>query len=89
MRSGPGLEATVDCFAFQLGMRLTEIGPLYDWPNKTVIPRSKMPHPRPSRRQIADRGRSLTGSCNYSRACGKALAAVAVRRNYSVAVKLQ
>jgi hypothetical protein len=25
---------------------LTEIGPLYDWPNKTVIPRSKMPHPR-------------------------------------------
>jgi hypothetical protein len=31
------------CFSFQLGTRLAEIGPLYDWPNESVILLSKMP----------------------------------------------
>jgi hypothetical protein len=59
MRSGPGLEATTNYFAFQLGMRLTEIGPLYDWLNKTVIPRSNMPHPCSNRGQFAGFGTFL------------------------------
>jgi hypothetical protein len=37
MRSGPGPEATIEYFAVQLGMWLTEMGPLYDWPNESVI----------------------------------------------------
>jgi hypothetical protein len=37
MRSGSGPEATLMVFAIQLGMWLTEIGPLYDWPNESVI----------------------------------------------------
>jgi hypothetical protein len=37
MRSGSGPEATVEFFSFQLGTRLTEIGPLYDPPNESVI----------------------------------------------------
>ncbi len=27
----------MECFSFQLGMRLSEIGPLYDRPNESVI----------------------------------------------------
>ena len=36
-RSGPGLEATSYCFAGQLGMCLSEIGPHYDSLNERVI----------------------------------------------------
>jgi hypothetical protein len=45
MRSEPGPEATVFCFARQLGTRLTELGPHYDSINESVTLRSKMPQP--------------------------------------------
>jgi hypothetical protein len=51
MRSGPGPEATVDCFAVQLGVCWAEMGPHYDSLNESVIPvvknaAPKTPHPR-------------------------------------------
>jgi hypothetical protein len=78
MRTGSGPEATVYCFSFQLGMWLTEIGLLYDWPNKTVILLSKMPHPVRSRKKVV--------ASKPGRACrlgvGKALADASLRRDH-------
>ncbi len=46
MRSEPGPEATVDCFAVQLGVCWAEMGPHYDSLNESVIPVVKNAAPK-------------------------------------------
>jgi len=84
MRSGSGPEATIYYFSFQLGMWLTEIGPLYDWPNKTVILLVENAAPRRSDEKVIDSEPvvRLRGSC------AKALADASLRRDHECRVKL-
>jgi hypothetical protein len=71
------------CFSFQLGTRLAEIGPLYDWPNESVILLSKMPQAA-----VSDPNRQVAGTHRAAKGRGKALAAASVRRDHEQEVKL-
>ncbi len=74
MRSGPGPEATVGVLPAQLGMCLTEMGPLYDWPNESVI--LYVENAALNRFWFAAAGR-------------KPLARASVRRDHELTVKFQ
>jgi hypothetical protein len=63
-------------------MCLTEMGPLYDWPNESVIPSSKIAAPGAADRQTRF---LVTGRQDL----GKPLAGGALRRDHEVSVKLQ
>ena len=84
MRSGSGPEATVNCFSFQLGMWLTEIGPLYDWPNKTVILLVENAAPR----RLRGKQHRFCIDRPVARSCAKALADASLRRDHEWRVKL-
>jgi hypothetical protein len=84
MQSGSGPEATIHCFSFQLGMSLTEIGPLYDRPNESVILRVENAAPYVFDAETEHVARRCGG---WNRR-GKALAAAAVRRDHEWMVKL-
>jgi hypothetical protein len=69
-------------FAVQLGMCLTEMGPLYDCPNESVILTGKNAAPAPISMRIA-------APTQLRRTSRKPLAAAFVRRDHEPAVKLE
>ena len=78
MRSGPGPEATVEGFSFQLGACWAELGPHYDSPNETVIPAGQNCRTRAIERKFRRSGAALPRvPCRR-----KPLAEASVRRDH-------